>query len=552
MAINTQQLIQLVTQWDARALQLIASSQVIMQLEAQSKVDISSALGPVLLLDQAFAQAQVIAIGFIMADGDFPTLPIDTQGAILTELVLWQQLRSLLGAFAFQNRLPTIGALESASPAAALYAPSLRIATIETGLEEILNIAVNSGIQTSTFWSIANRSQAAADLSTILAMDPVLSLSLSEYGFGSLSEMLTTIQRVLSQMSPVTPDLTSILNSLASNTASGYAENPISNIIYVPIPGGATIEGLAAAYMGDESKWTQLAQFNNLIYPFISDDPIAQLGPPIGTLSLVGAIEGATSLIVNIPRSVYRDQRIVLQSGTLRQIVTVAYGAEVDIASDIDTWEDWDTGWSTVPDFDTGPLTAEVQLRITTTLTATFPVDSTTVTLYNAAYDTGIVLGTGGILRVPVSAGAAGSLTLAPSAQAQAQFGTDIEINSGRYGGVFVFANGDFAVVSGVGNLTQALTNRLTTRKGRLLLHRDYGTILSSVVGKGSAPLLAMAAMTDAAQAALSDPRIAGTAVAASAKVQGDRVNIQLSLSSNGQEIFPPLPLSVPIINLTQ
>jgi phage baseplate assembly protein W len=549
MSINTQQLTQLMTQWNARASQLISSSQILMQLEVRSPVDVSTALGPILLLDQAFAQAQVIAIDFVMADSDFPTLPIDMQSAVITELVLWQQLRSLLGAFAFGNRMPTIGTLESASPAAALYAPSLRIATIETRLEEILNVAVNSGIQISTFWAISNHSQAVVDLSMILAMDPVLSLSLTNYGFSNLSAMLTTAQRILSQMTPIAPDLPTIMNAISVNIATGYADLPVDNIIHVSVPGGATIEGLAAIYMGDESKWPQLAQFNNLVYPFISDDPIAQLGPPIGALSLVSAVSGATSITVTVPRSVYQDQRIVLQSGALSQIVTVASGAEINIApGSSDVW----TSWDTISSFDAGPLTAEVKLQITPALTATFPPSSTTVTLYNAAYDTGIVLGTGSIIRIPVTASATRSPTLAPSAQVQAQFGADIQINNSQYGGSFAFNNGDFNTVSGVNNLTQALSNRLTTRKGRLLLHPDYGTILSSLIGKGNAPLLATAAMTDAAQAALSDPRIAGTTVAASAKIQGDQVNIQLSLSSNGQEIFPPLPLSVPITNLIQ
>ena len=551
MALTTSQLNQLISLWNVRGPQLAANATSVMQLSTQSPIDLSQSLGPILLLSQVYAQVQAIATDFIMADSDYPTLAIDMQEAIATEQVAWLQLRALLGSFAFQYRLPSLSAIESASAAASLYAPRLSVASIETQLEDILNVPVNSGISLQAFWSMSNQSAVTVDLATIIAMDPVLSSSPSFYNFNSTSDLLLVVLRILNRMSPLAPSVSALISAVSTTAATGFTEPPVAGVIYVSIPAGATIEGLAAMYMGDENLWTQLAQFNNLVYPFISDDPIAQLGPIITsdvTLADDAAL-GATSITLVGERAVMPDQRIVLITGSTVQIVTVlpnalslsgrSGGGDIDVTPDIDVVPDWDTGGS-------GGSTSSA-IPITPALTSTFPATSTQVGIYNASYDVGKVLGTGATLFVPSTSGATPTLT-SNAIVAQEQFGADIQISPN---GQLLFDNGDFAVVSGAPNLTQALTNRMLTKQGTLLMHPQYGTILMRLLGKANKQLLAMAAITDATQSALSDPRIAGTNAMASATVLGDVISIALNLTSNGTELFPPLPLQVPLASLT-
>jgi phage baseplate assembly protein W len=106
----------------------------------------------------------------------------------------------------------------------------------------------------------------------------------------------------------------------------------------------------------------------------------------------------------------------------------------------------------------------------------------------------------------------------------QEVFGTDIQLQSGL---LQADSNGDFAFVTGRANLSQALSNRISTERGELIYHTGYGSLLRSIIGTGNGPATELLAASTAKTAVLADPRISSInqAVATSS---GDSVSVSV------------------------
>ncbi|NCC27298.1 MAG: hypothetical protein EOM22_03875 [Gammaproteobacteria bacterium] len=68
---------------------------------------------------------------------------------------------------------------------------------------------------------------------------------------------------------------------------------------------------------------------------------------------------------------------------------------------------------------------------------------------------------------------------------------------------------GDYAVVATLDNLTQALTHRVKTPVGDILMHRGYGCNVFAVLGMQARPLIAALAGAMVRQALEQEPRLA-------------------------------------------
>jgi phage baseplate assembly protein W len=140
------------------------------------------------------------------------------------------------------------------------------------------------------------------------------------------------------------------------------------------------------------------------------------------------------------------------------------------------------------------------------------------------------VLLTGGLITVP--AATPGAATNNPDAV----FGQDILLTTGG----FSFQDGDFAVVSGLDNLNQALTNALDTDQGELIYHTSYGSLVRLVVGGKNDQTDILLAADYAKSTVMADPRISsvasstGTALGNAVSVAVDAVTIEGSTSSTG------------------
>lgn len=106
---------------------------------------------------------------------------------------------------------------------------------------------------------------------------------------------------------------------------------------------------------------------------------------------------------------------------------------------------------------------------------------------------------------------------------------------------------GDFAVVSGTANLTQALVCRLMTRAGDLLYHPLYGTHLMDFIGRRSSYVNVRLAHLEALHSVLADPRIESVDRAITMSVDPEAVvSIDMTARVIGQETNTPLNLVVP------
>lgn len=84
------------------------------------------------------------------------------------------------------------------------------------------------------------------------------------------------------------------------------------------------------------------------------------------------------------------------------------------------------------------------------------------------------VVESGATIMVPSSSG--GDLT---HVRAEDPFGSDILMQMGE----IQLEGGDFATVTGIGNLRQALAHKLITEPGDLLFHRVYGCAARTIIG---------------------------------------------------------------------
>ncbi len=119
----------------------------------------------------------------------------------------------------------------------------------------------------------------------------------------------------------------------------------------------------------------------------------------------------------------------------------------------------------------------------------------------------------------------------AASAQADAAttpgdlYGADLATDAQ---GMLRAAAGDFTTVSGLANLSGALRRRVTTRRGELPFHPDYGTTIREIVGGANTPARALLAAQAARRAVEADPRIQRVSQAV-AQPDGDRLAITVT-----------------------
>lgn len=127
------------------------------------------------------------------------------------------------------------------------------------------------------------------------------------------------------------------------------------------------------------------------------------------------------------------------------------------------------------------------------------------------------VLLTGMPVMVPAATAAASAVT-----DPDAVFVVDVALHNGD----LLAENGDFALQSGVGNLSQALRHRIETDLGELLYHPDYGCGVRELIGAGAGPQRMLVGVAFVKRALLSDPRVSAVRNAV-VEISGDVMRIQ-------------------------
>lgn len=520
--------------WSARGPALTGQINGLLQFISQSPYDVSSVAGPTLLIAQTFARAQSNILDFIMNDASFAGWSFDMQHQISLLEQDWQDLYVLLSSVAFDKQLPRFDTIYQASVGARYYGAQVQAEaqSIDIKLESFLNVPTMAGITVKTFWNAS--SLGLKTLSLLATLDwsqtggipdpappappatPYSGPLTPYYGpMATTDDLIADALEMLTEVAPLQPDISMLLSMIANVSPNGFSTDSIVSIVARDVMQGADIESIAYQYLGDAEQWIPLAEFNKLMWPYISDDPIEQLGrPEVEGLTLGASLAVGTNqvFLANGNYPVYKDQRLLLQDGMGNfQIVTVV---------------------------DASGFPA---LMVSPALTDTFIVSSTSVTLYPPVYDTGVVLGTGDKILIPSTLlVAAGVLdTVATDLE---RFGTDLQLTQD---GELIAANGDFMVVTGQANLKQAITNRFEVPRGQLIHLPLYGTGLNRFIGLKGTPQYGVAAGVDAIQTVLQDPRTP-KAITPQVQIVDDKMLIDFGVAVDNQRLLLPVQLDLP------
>lgn len=138
----------------------------------------------------------------------------------------------------------------------------------------------------------------------------------------------------------------------------------------------------------------------------------------------------------------------------------------------------------------------------------------------------GVILN-GSMIRVPSPAG----MTVDKSS-VEDVYETDIKLTDRR---LQASADGDFEIVSGVGNLTQQLSHAIQTPRGELRRHPGYGCLVWRLLGTVNGPTAGFLGSEYVKSTLQADYRVSRVTYS-QAEVQGDtlRITAQAEASSGG------------------
>lgn len=512
MALERRTVERLVGKWRLRGRALAGQGRVAAELLRGAPVDLSGVIGPVLLLGQAMAKAQATGVAAAMADPGFAALPLDLQGTLAAEAVRWSELRGALGSMAFDRRLPTLGAVTVAGAAAASRGANAAGVAISSRLEALTNPAGVAGLTVETFWAVSSEGRVA--LGRLLAADLALT---GEYDFDVLAEA----EAALDGAAPLAPDPVALIRRVEAVRVPAFRDLPVVRAKMAVIPSGTDMPTLAKLLVGEAEAWRLLVAFNGLRYPYVSEDPLDQLGDPLGTRALAGPVlAGSTTIPLLDVTGLYPDQRLRFDAGDHAEEVTIkavdATTATATLAS---------------------PLAGKYLL-------------DAVVTVYAPVYELlGRVLVPGETIQVPILAAGSDQAALGPPGRlaldADRVYGTDVAVTP--QGRLSATAEGGLALVAGVGNLVQALRHRFAVPRGSLPHYPSYGSGLEAFIGFRDAPFWEFLAMVEARQTALRDPRIDHIGTFA-ARFSGDRLEVEMDAVTTSGEQFPALRVEAPVL----
>lgn len=101
-------------------------------------------------------------------------------------------------------------------------------------------------------------------------------------------------------------------------------------------------------------------------------------------------------------------------------------------------------------------------------------------------------------------------------------YGIDVRVTDRS----LMVADGDFAIVSGIPNLAQALTHHVMVEKRELAFHPQFGSYVRSLLGRGNGPTAGLLAAFYVKSALIEDKRVAEV-TECSADATGDQIAVR-------------------------
>ena len=438
---------------------------------------------------------------------DFHQMTLDWQGSLLNLSVLWGQLRGTLGSLAFSRRLPTLNAITSTTPEGLRFGSNARGVTLSSWFEALTNMGGVAGVTFHSFWTMTPPARQA--LGRLVAMDLALQRG---YEFDPLTEAEILLRGAL----PLVPDIDRVMRQIEQKRVPTYRETHAARSRLAVVPDHTSIQAVAQIAMGDAALWRDLVAFNNLRAPYISTDPLDQLGERQGALTLrLSVVAGSRTIQVMEIDQVYPDQRLYFDAEGTAFLRTV-----------------------TRVDRETFTVALDRPLPVAV------PID-TLVWVYSPDYDVlGRVLVPGESILVPVLV-AAGVPAHAPDLEGlpnlERIYGSDVLADAW---GRLTTEEGDLTVVAGIPNLIQALRHRLEVPRGSVVHRPLYGCGLHDILGRLATPYVEFYALVESRQTLLRDPRIAQVRDLTVTQ-EMDRLLVNFTGVTKAEETFPSTVIPV-------
>lgn len=268
-----------------------------------------------------------------------------------------------------------------------------------------------------------------------------------------------------------------------------------------------TVTTLAARYLDDASRWREIVTANELRFPYISDDPLAQYGPRLAAYAL-GDVATIGQRLIALPGADVALVRAGVRVVLIHRDETGALFVDTHLADA----------------FNGNSLT------LRDPLTANYPA-GTTVAIYAPPGEVaGRVARPGDMLIIPDGAEQTADSTIT----SDNRFGRDLACDANGY--LQGTSSGDLAVVDGSANLVQQLRHRLQTPRGELIRHPLYGCDMHNYVGQAAAPTLAILIQAAVAQALVDDPRVARVE-GVSVRQRGDQIEALVNVEARNERI---------------
>lgn len=513
MAITISKTNQFLTQWSIRGQQVANNTLALLSLiNATPQVDLTNLASAVLVVAQAYAASQQLACTILVQDANFSTFSKLEQEQVWLAFEAWNELFAFLASLAVNTNYIALDSIVSASTNAKLFgAKTANPAAINAKLEAILSAHTIAGININTFYSIST--QAREELVSLASVDWSLSTSPSVFGYASTDAILTTALDILTNAAPNQINVPALVNQVNNAVLQGLSQKQPFQVRAITVPTKATVESLALQYTGNADNWREIVQLNNLIYPYITNNAVEALGVPFITTTLSQSVSSGTSITIGNTQGIEQNYIVLLTSGATQQQLTVQ---SVGIGGQITT-----------------------EQAVANSFTTTF----TTVKVYRSNADQGNILTTGDTILIPVSQNVKTNSVITNNTTDPLIYGIDIQIDSQ---GNLHASNGDLATVSGLNNISQAIYNRLKTPINSVVMHPEYGSVLSLFIGLGNSTKNAFIAQANVTQTLISDPRIASADVS-QASVNGDILTIDVTTTLIDGTKFSPNRLDVPI-----
>jgi hypothetical protein len=222
---------------------------------------------------------------------------------------------------------------------------------------------------------------------------------------------------------------------------AGIAFNIPDSKILAPVPFGLNIEQIAARYLGDPQRWLEIVTLNNLSDPYIDENGFQR--------ALLSNATGR-QITISSTEDMYIGQRIVLHSSTqtptARRILGIdrlsdtSFLLSLDGEPNLDTFVIADSAY--LQAYLPGTVNSQQKIFIPSNLSV--PNDPN-ILIPSSVQNVDLV----GLSKVDWLLTDKG----------------DIAVNS----------FGDFRYSAGITNLIQALKLKISSEKGKVLLHPDYG-----------------------------------------------------------------------------